>query len=50
VLLAPYFAGFFVSMGLGAQLVRSLTGAAGATALFGAILLAGICVVIFPVG
>jgi pimeloyl-ACP methyl ester carboxylesterase len=50
VLLAPYFAGFFVSMGLGAQLVRSLTGAAGAAALFGAILLAGICVVIFPVG
>jgi pimeloyl-ACP methyl ester carboxylesterase len=50
VLLAPYFAAFFVSMGLGAQLVRSLTGAAGAAALFGAILLAGICVVIFPVG
>jgi pimeloyl-ACP methyl ester carboxylesterase len=50
VLLAPYFALFFLSMGLGAQLVRSSTGAATAAALFGAILLAGICVVIFPVG
>jgi pimeloyl-ACP methyl ester carboxylesterase len=50
VLLAPYFATIFVCMGLGAQLVRSLTGAAAAAALFGAILLAGICVVIFPMG
>ena len=50
VLLSPYFAVFFVCMGLGAQLVRRMTGAATATALFGAILLAGICQVIFPIG
>ncbi len=50
VLLSPYFALFFVCMGLGAQLVRRITGAAAAAALFGAILLAGICQVIFPIG
>lgn len=50
VLLSPYFAVFFVCLGLGAQLVRRMTGAATAAALFGAILLAGICQVIFPIG
>jgi hypothetical protein len=50
ILLAAYFALFFLCMGLGAQLVRKITGAATAAALFGAILLAGFCQVIFPVG
>ena len=49
VLLSPYFGVFFVGMGLGTQLVRRMTGAATAAALFGAILLAGICQVIFPI-
>ncbi len=50
LLLAPYFGVFFVCMGLGTQLVRRMTGAATTAALFGAILLAGICQVIFPIG
>ncbi len=50
VLLSPYFAASFVCIGLGAQLVRRMTGSATAAALFGAILLAGICQVIFPIG
>jgi len=49
VLLAPYFALFFVMCGLGAQLVRKQSGSAMAAALFSAILLAGFCLVIFPV-
>jgi len=49
VLLWPYFAMFFVCMGLGEQLVRRATGSAAAAALFGAILLAGFCLVLFPV-
>ena len=50
VLLSAYFAAVFVGLGLGAQLVRKMTGSATAAALFGAILLAGICQVIFPLG
>ena len=50
VLLSAYFAVVFVGLGLGAQLVRKVTGSATAAALFSAILLAGICQVIFPLG
>lgn len=49
VLLSPYFALQFLLAGLGIQLVRRLTGSATAAALFGAILLAGFCLVLFPV-
>jgi pimeloyl-ACP methyl ester carboxylesterase len=49
VLLWPYFAMFFVCMGMGEQLVRRSTGSATAAALFGAILLTGFCLVLFPV-
>lgn len=48
-LLAPYFATFFLIGGAGIQLVRNQTGSAGAAALFGAILLSGFCLVLFPV-
>jgi len=50
VLLSAYFAAVFLGLGLGAQLVRKVTGSATAAALFSAILLAGICQVIFPLG
>ena len=49
VLLSPYFALHFLLAGLGIQLVRRLTGSATAAAVFGAILLAGFCLVLFPV-
>jgi len=49
VLLSPYFALFFLLCGLGIHLVRRLTGSATAAATFGAILLAGFCLVLFPV-
>ncbi|HEY4980126.1 MAG TPA: alpha/beta fold hydrolase [Candidatus Acidoferrum sp.] len=49
VLLSPYFALFFVLSRMGAQLVRRHSGSAVAAALFGAILLAGFCLVLFPV-
>jgi len=49
VLLAPYFASFFLLSGMGVHLVRKLTGSATAAAIFGAILLAGFCLVLFPV-
>jgi pimeloyl-ACP methyl ester carboxylesterase len=49
VLLFPYFALLFLLSGLGIQLVRRLTGSAAAAAIFGAILLAGFCLVLFPV-
>jgi hypothetical protein len=48
VLLMPYFALFFLFMRLGAQLVRRRTASATAAAVFGAILLAGFCLVLFP--
>jgi pimeloyl-ACP methyl ester carboxylesterase len=49
VLLSPYFALFFLFSGLGIHLVRRFTGSATAAAVFGAILLAGFCLVLFPV-
>ena len=49
VLLSPYFALFFLLAGTGIHLVRRLTGSAAAAAVFGAILLAGFCLVLFPV-
>jgi len=49
VLLSPYFALLFLFSGAGVQLVRRLTGSATAAAAFGAILLAGFCLVLFPV-
>ncbi|MGB7844240.1 MAG: alpha/beta fold hydrolase, partial [Candidatus Acidiferrum sp.] len=49
VLLSPYFVLQIVLSGLGSHLVRRQTGSATAAALFGAILLAGFCLVLFPV-
>jgi pimeloyl-ACP methyl ester carboxylesterase len=49
ILLAVYLALFFIFQRLGMDLVRRLTGSAIAAAVFGAILLAGFCLVIFPV-
>jgi len=49
VLLAPYFAFVFLVVGLGIRLVRHRSGDARAAALFGAILLAGFCLALFPV-
>jgi pimeloyl-ACP methyl ester carboxylesterase len=49
VLLMPYFALFFLFMRPGARLVRQRTASATAAAVFGAILLAGFCLVLFPV-
>jgi len=48
VLLSPYFALQFLLSGLGIQLVRRESGSPTAAALFGAILLAGFCLVLFP--
>jgi pimeloyl-ACP methyl ester carboxylesterase len=48
VLLAPYFALFFLSSRSGARLVRQHTASATAAALFGAILLSGLFLVLFP--
>ena len=48
VLLSLYFALFFLLAGLGIQLVRRRSGSPTAAALFGAILLAGFCLVLFP--
>lgn len=49
VLLMPYFALFFLFMRLGARLVRLRTDSPTAAAIFGAILLAGFSLVLFPV-
>jgi len=49
VLLAVYFAAFCVLQRLGMQVVRKGTGSALAAALFGAILLAGFSLVVFPI-
>ena len=49
VLLMPYFALFFLFMRLGARLVRQRTASPTAAAVFGAILLAGFSLVLFPV-
>jgi len=48
VLLMPYFSVFFLFSRMGARLVRQRTASATATAVFGAILLAGFCLVLFP--
>jgi hypothetical protein len=49
ILLALYLALFFLFQRLGMDIVRQETGSPIAAALFGAILLAGFCLVIFPV-
>jgi len=49
ILFAPFFLAFFVLQLLGMQAVRRHTQSPLAAALFGAILLAGFCLVIFPV-
>jgi pimeloyl-ACP methyl ester carboxylesterase len=49
VLLGPYFAVLFLLQRRGMDIVRQETDSAGAAALFGAILLTGFCLVIFPV-
>lgn len=49
VLLLPYLSIFFLLQILGTQVVRRETRSPLAAALFGAILLAGFCLVIFPV-
>ncbi len=49
VLLSVYFGLFFVLQRLAVSVVRRETRSVGAAAVFGAILLAGFCLVIFPV-
>jgi len=49
VLLLPYFVLLHLLQRRGMDIVRHETGSAAATAVFGAILLAGFCLVIFPV-
>ena len=49
VLLMPYFVLLHLLGRRGMDIVRQETGSAAATAVFGAILLAGFCLVIFPV-
>lgn len=49
LLLLPYFVALQVLERKGMDIVRQETGSAAATAVFGAILLAGFCLVIFPV-
>ncbi len=48
VLLAPYFGLFCLIQAWGMNVVREVTASPAATALFGAILLAGFCLVVFP--
>lgn len=48
VLLAPYFALFCVLQRRGMDIVREVTASSAAAALFGAILFAGFCLVVFP--
>ncbi|MGB7280697.1 MAG: alpha/beta fold hydrolase [Candidatus Acidiferrum sp.] len=48
VLLAPYFGVFCVLQAWGMKVVREVTASAAAAAIFGAILLAGFCLVVFP--
>ncbi|HXM94297.1 MAG TPA: alpha/beta fold hydrolase [Candidatus Dormibacteraeota bacterium] len=49
LLLVPYMALFSVLQRRGMDVVRKATGSAAASAIFGAILLAGLCLVIFPI-
>jgi len=48
VLLAPFFALFCLGQSWGMGVVREVTGSPSAAAVFGAILLAGFCLVVFP--
>ena len=48
VLLAPYFGLFCLLQRWGMNVVREVTASPAATALFGAILFAGFCLVVFP--
>jgi hypothetical protein len=48
VILSPFFALQALLAGLGIQLVRRESGSPPVAALFGAILLAGFCLVLFP--
>jgi pimeloyl-ACP methyl ester carboxylesterase len=48
ILLSPYIAAFSIPQRRGMDVVREVTGSAAAAALFGAILLAGLFLVIFP--
>lgn len=48
VLLLPYFGLFCLGQRWGMEIVREVTGSPSASALFGAILLAGFCLVVFP--
>jgi hypothetical protein len=48
VLLAPYFVLVLFLIRMGAQLVRRHSASPTAAALFGAILLTGFCLVLFP--
>ncbi|MGC1620874.1 MAG: alpha/beta fold hydrolase [Candidatus Acidiferrum sp.] len=48
VLLVPYFGLFCLLQRWGMNIVREVTASAAAAALFGAILLAGFCLVVFP--
>ena len=49
VLLAPFLVLFSIFLRMGAQLVRRLSTSPAVAAVFGAILLAGLCLVLFPV-
>jgi pimeloyl-ACP methyl ester carboxylesterase len=49
ILLFPYFAIFCVLQRLGMDVVRGQTGSATSAAIFGAILMSGFCLAIFPV-
>jgi hypothetical protein len=49
MLLAPYFAVFCVLQRLGMDVLRTQTASASSAAIFGAILMAGFCLAIFPV-
>jgi pimeloyl-ACP methyl ester carboxylesterase len=49
VLLAPYFVLLHALLRRGMDIVREKTGSAASAAVFGAILLAGFCLVIFPI-
>lgn len=49
ILLAPYFAVFCALQRMGMDVVRAQTGSASSAAIFGAILMAGFCLAIFPV-
>ncbi len=49
ILLVPYFVVFCVMQRLAMDVVRAQTGSASSAAIFGAILMAGFCLAIFPV-